>query len=344
MRRIRHHVDQITQNRDRVLLNISMARTLAETTGCELIKLYTLRPVQDIVVVTLAVRNDGLECEFWSEDDAEQREFLLEDCPLLAASLERGRPVSRRDRLTGHYACAYPVMAGDAPIGFIEFIGATALRRSHHVQIRSYLMLYRNFLDLLDVAETDTLTGLLSRKSFDDNLHHILASTTPNDDAVQVGAESSLPRRRHPALGEDDWLAVLRLDREPEARAASDETLVTLAKLMRQSFRHYDKLFRFGAEEFVVLLRGVSEDKVHGVLERFRFRVEVHPLSLSIATTISIGYTRTVRGAPAAATLARAHAALDYASRHGGNQVHGHDQLAAIGLIDAVPGLAAVAS
>lgn len=331
MRRILHQVDQITQNRDRVLLNISLVRTLAETTGCDLIKLYTLRPVKDIAVLALAVRNHGGECEFWGEDDPEQREFLMEDMPLLAAALRRARPASRRDRLTGHYACAYPILAREGTIGFIEFIGAASLRRAHHALIRSYLLLYRNFVGLLDVAETDTLTGLLTRKTFDDNLQHILEAATPNDDVAQLGAESSLPRRRHPTPMHADWLAILHADRG----GSEDDLLVLLAKLLRQSFRHYDKLFRFGGEEFVVVLRSVGEDSVQGIFERFRLKVEAHPVAQPRGLTVSLGYARILRGAPAPATLARAHAALDYAKRKGGNQVHGHEQLAAVGLIEA---------
>jgi hypothetical protein len=39
-----------------------------------------------------------------------------------------------------------------------------------------------------------------------------------------------------------------------------DEVLLRVAELMRQSFRSNDKLFRFGGEEFVVMLRSVGED------------------------------------------------------------------------------------
>ena len=43
---------------------------------------------------------------------------------------------------------------------------------------------------------------------------------------------------------------------------------------MRQSFRHYDRLYRFGGEEFVVLLRGGTEEDAKAAYERFRTNVE----------------------------------------------------------------------
>jgi diguanylate cyclase (GGDEF)-like protein len=48
-----------------------------------------------------------------------------------------------------------------------------------------------------------------------------------------------------------------------------DEVLLLLARIMRESFRHQDKLFRFGGEEFVVVI-GRLENEVEAALERFR--------------------------------------------------------------------------
>ena len=60
---------------------------------------------------------------------------------------------------------------------------------------------------------------------------------------------------------------------------------------MRQSFRSHDKLFRFGGEEFVVVLRAATEAEVHRALERFRRAVEDYNFPQIGRVTASIGYT-----------------------------------------------------
>ena len=56
------------------------------------------------------------------------------------------------------------------------------------------------------------------------------------------------------------WLAVLDIDffkrvNDRFGHSCGDEVLASVARLMRNSFREFDQLFRCGGEEFVAILR-----------------------------------------------------------------------------------------
>src|SRR3546814_3533587 len=51
---------------------------------------------------------------------------------------------------------------------------------------------------------------------------------------------------------------------------AGDQVLVDLAELLRAHSRPEDRLFRFGGEEFVLLLPGVDEASLFTVCEKLR--------------------------------------------------------------------------
>ncbi len=106
-----------------------------------------------------------------------------------------------------------------------------------------------------------------------------------------------------------------------------DEVLLRVAELMRQSFRSNDKLFRFGGEEFVVMLRSVGEDDVRGIFDRFRLAVERHDFPQVGRVACSVGFARIDPRLSPADLLGRADEALYYSKRNGRNQVNGFDEL-----------------
>ena len=117
-----------------------------------------------------------------------------------------------------------------------------------------------------------------------------------------------------------------------------DEVLLLFAERMRSCFRAQDKLFRFGGEEFVVMIRHVREDHVRGVFERFRRSIERYDFPQVGQVTCSVGYTRIDPAYTPAELLGRADAALYYAKEHGRNRVDSFDELVMQGPAQAGPG------
>ena len=111
-----------------------------------------------------------------------------------------------------------------------------------------------------------------------------------------------------------------------------DEVLILMANLLRTSFRAYDRIFRFGGEEFVVLLRSATEGKALQVLERFREKVQAYDFPQVGQVTVSIGFASIGAGAPIE-IVGRADQALYFAKEHGRNQVCFYDHLLAQGAL-----------
>ena len=68
-----------------------------------------------------------------------------------------------------------------------------------------------------------------------------------------------------------------------------DEVLVLLAQVLKKCFRRDDLMFRFGGEEFVLLIRCPDRDTCRMTLERFRTAVEARDFPQVGRVTVSIG-------------------------------------------------------
>jgi diguanylate cyclase (GGDEF)-like protein len=128
------------------------------------------------------------------------------------------------------------------------------------------------------------------------------------------------------------WLGVIDIDHfkqvnDQHGHLIGDEVLLLLSRVMRQSFRFLDKLYRFGGEEFVVLLRCPGEDGAMAALQRFRTQVEAYVFPRVQHVTVSVGFTDVRSGDTPPAAVERADMAVYYAKRHGRNQVRSHAAL-----------------
>ncbi len=73
---------------------------------------------------------------------------------------------------------------------------------------------------------------------------------------------------------------------------AGDKVLFTIAQIMKKNLRKSDYVFRYGGEEFIILINGTNMKDFYSVLEKIRKEVEsLHIKSgqKSISITISIG-------------------------------------------------------
>jgi diguanylate cyclase (GGDEF)-like protein len=107
--------------------------------------------------------------------------------------------------------------------------------------------------------------------------------------------------------------------------------LLLLSRLMRTSFRFHDHLYRFGGEEFVVLLRCGADDDAATALERLRANVERYVFPQVGRITISVGFSSLRPGDTPNDAFARADKAVYYAKQNGRNQVQHFAQLVAEG-------------
>lgn len=333
------HVETITQHRDRTLLEVGVATALFEILKPDAVNIFK---VQDSGQQTLLHRlahagSDGVTyCD--TDFEASDEVVALNSREDFRTCVSEERNVADEADGGTKFNFCLPVAYDGKIGGIVELRGAAPMTDERWELALGFVSLYRNYLSLLDYSERDTLTGLLNRRTFDENLSKILGSIRP----VHVD-ESLLPgddRRHKRASEQPHWLAVMDADHfkrinDEFGHLYGDEVLILLSNLMRDSFRFEDKLFRFGGEEFVAVLRPTSAEDVAMVLDRFREKVERHHFPQVGQVTISIGYVPLRAGDTAAVALGAADEALYFAKNNGRNRVCSYTQLVDEGKIQA---------
>ncbi|MCX7911805.1 MAG: diguanylate cyclase, partial [Dehalococcoidales bacterium] len=157
-------------------------------------------------------------------------------------------------------------------------------------------------------ARIDELTDLLNRRSLDETIDNEIS--------------------RHSRYGGVFTLAILDLDsfkkyNDTYGHPAGDRLLRKVGQIIRSSIRNVDYAFRYGGDEFAILLPQTHIADAQQVVERIRKNVanELKLGDISITTSIGVagwpddGVTHTD-------ILAAADVALYYAKRSGGNRVY----------------------
>jgi diguanylate cyclase (GGDEF)-like protein len=220
----------------------------------------------------------------------------------------------------------FPLATEREIVGVLEFITATPLDPKQLRLAGTMLRVYRNLQGLLDYSERDTLTGLLNRKTFDEAFHRSVYVAQP------AAGPAASEHRRHEGSQGRTWLGVIDIDHfkavnDNHGHLIGDEVLLLLARLMRSSFRFNDQLFRFGGEEFLVMMRCSDASCATLALERLRCNVEAFAFPRVGHITVSIGFTEVRSNDTPAGAFERADKAVYHAKAYGRNQVAHHADL-----------------
>lgn len=172
-----------------------------------------------------------------------------------------------------------------------------------HYPLRNALM----YNTAINAAHKDPLTGIGNRAAMNTAIHR----------------EIELAFRHHRSLG----IIMMDVDHfksvnDVYGHCAGDYVLQSLIECSEKSVRISDMLFRYGGEEFVIVLPETDQDGMLRLAKRIRRRVEkleTHYNNQTIQITVSLGIT-TLREADDDKTLiARADEALYRAKRDGRN-------------------------
>ncbi|MDH3355212.1 MAG: GGDEF domain-containing protein, partial [Chromatiales bacterium] len=148
----------------------------------------------------------------------------------------------------------------------IQYIdGSESMSLENQRLVHSFLRIYSNYLELIEQTKRDRLTGLLNRETLDSEISRILIKNNQTDSSV-VPPVSKYENDTRVFKGEQGfWLGVLDIDHfkmvnDTYGHVYGDEILILVARLMENSVRDYDLLFRYGGEEFVILLKAYDTD------------------------------------------------------------------------------------
>lgn len=189
------------------------------------------------------------------------------------------------------------------------------------------LKIYANYAKMLFDSERDTLTGLYNRKKLEQKLSEMLTGRISG-------------RKRESDKDKADYLAVFDLDHfkrinDNYGHLIGDEVLLVFANLMRNTLRDVDWVFRYGGEEFVVLIKDVSSETIALILERIRVKVQDHGFPQVGQVTVSIGFTEIAEQKLPPYVFEEADKALYYAKENGRNQVCDYRALVSSGKLAA---------
>jgi diguanylate cyclase (GGDEF)-like protein len=226
----------------------------------------------------------------------------------------------------GKISGAWPIESERDVVGILVVEGMRELVSRDAELIGAILRILKNHLAALDYGERDTLTGMLNRKTFE-------ASFEKLRQRLQASSTAT-------TLVEPSWLALADIDKfksinDSRGHLFGDEVLLLVAQQMAKCFRGADQLFRFGGEEFVIVLDHASESGARIAFDRFRAAVAAFEFPQIGHVTLSLGYSRITPEDGPTTCVERADAALYYAKNHGRNNVRNFEELVAAGELSA---------
>jgi diguanylate cyclase (GGDEF)-like protein len=314
-------VADLSAIRDADLLDLSLLRTVQDV--CAPQALALLRIAADgATVVETRLSGHGCQSRCLRSDEAEALLQVLPPppAPALAVAWQdgEGRPVS-----------LYPMMEARGVRTLLQVSGSAAGDAAAQALVVGFARFFHNYRGLLDDAQRDALTGLRNRKTFEDMVLRLVAAPDPDAPAFDAEGDRGV------------WLGILDIDHfkrinDGFGHLYGDEVLLLVAQLMQRSFRGADLLFRFGGEEFVVVVDNADQDEALAVFERFREAVAEHDFPQVGKVTVSIGIVALAPGRLTSVVLDEADKALYWAKQHGRNRAVVYEQLVASGEMSAV--------
>ncbi|MCD9567413.1 GGDEF domain-containing protein [Pseudomonas protegens] len=216
----------------------------------------------------------------------------------------------------GHHSISYSLSHEGEPMGELVFRRNQRFSESEQGSLESLLstLLYPMRNALLYRAATrsalrDPLTDTGNRIAMDQTLQR----------EIEMARRHLLP------------LSLLMLDidhfkliNDNHGHSAGDQVLKAVAAAIKGQLRNVDMVFRFGGEEFLILLSNTGREAAAMVGERLRhaaqaqdYRADGQPIEL----TVSLGCSTLLPGESAESLLRRADSALYVAKREGRNRL-----------------------
>jgi diguanylate cyclase (GGDEF)-like protein len=310
-------VVDISAIRDADLLDLTLLHTLQELAEFDTLTLLRVAAGGEVLQET-CLRAGKLTTRDTSVIDPQVAALLAQD---IAGSA----PLSAR-RDDGRSLSLYPLLDVRGVRTWLYVAERSAPSAAEQAMILGFARFFQNYRGLLDDAQRDALTGLRNRKTFDEMVLRLFATPTAQDsEQVVPGA----------------WLGIVDIDHfkrinDTFGHLYGDEVLLLVAQRMQRNFRGEDLLFRFGGEEFVIIVRDASRAQAMEIFERFRTAIAGEAFPQVGTVTISIGMVELQPGRLTSLALDEADKALYWSKQHGRNRVALYEDLVAQGEMAAV--------
>jgi len=131
-------------------------------------------------------------------------------------------------------------------------------------------------------------------------------------------------------LPHDLYALILDIDdfkkvNDTHGHLAGDKVLIFIANILRKTLRDGDRVFRYGGEEFVIILNRLDNMQCQNITNRIISLIRNNKLvykGVSMSVTMSIGATKFIQGDTPDSLISRADKALYKAKDNGKDQVY----------------------
>ncbi len=228
---------------------------------------------------------------------------------------------------------AFPIVMAGAAVGLSILAGSVVVRTNPEWIVNHFILLtavvataitvplalvsgfrehrkWSSYKEMRSLASLDPLTGLMNRRSFSASLEHELKRMSRTEKAAAV------------ILFDLDHFKQLN---DAHGHHVGDQVLIDVASIAYSELRNpFDRLARWGGEEFIILLHDMTEETARSVSERLRQRISELAVDANgerISVAASFGGSLLRPNQPFAKALHHADLALYSAKSNGRNRV-----------------------
>lgn len=329
-KRILQSIINITEYRDVDSLEYGLIVTIAELLPLNAVSLYKLigdtpdNGIEEIVYFSIGKDRETLDR--YKQDNATNP---FNDNQFLNKCFLEKKEISFLNSHNNQMHMIVPLICDEKIMSAIEMISNEDLKKFKEL-INGVKRIYENYLYILNKSERDKLTGLLNRHSFDTKFNRLIQ--IQRNKKLLENKNQTDHERRQQTNDSSAWLAVIDIDHFKKindrfGHICGDEVLLILSQKMKAFFRNSDLLFRFGGEEFVVILEPTSPEMAKQTLEKFCKKIANSHFPLIGNITISGGYVKVTDSNYSVTLIEHADQALYYAKKNGRNCMHCYESL-----------------
>ena len=171
------------------------------------------------------------------------------------------------------------------------------------------------------ISQLMTQVKVLEKKSNIDSLTKVFNRRALDSYLNMVCEKEDIPYELHLLMLDLDDFKKLN---DNYGHIAGDKTLIFVSNILKKTLRDGDKVFRYGGEEFVIVLNRVDDELCLKIASRLLELVRNNNLIYkgeSLGVTISIGATKLIKGDTVDSLIDRADKALYLAKEAGKDQM-----------------------
>jgi len=322
---------EVTSHFDKEVIEKSLLKTLTDFTPSAEYRIYRVLPnSSDKTVLALIAHvkdNDSLSHEI-------REKHLHENfCDAINRAVETKLvQIINTDTGNKKIHVIYPALNQGNESFAILIQSCEKVDLEHQRLVHGLLKVYSNYLELIEKSRRDKLTQLLNRETLDAEVTRILIrNNTPKSDTLKLPSYSDIDSREDPQ-NSTYWLGILDIDffkkiNDTYGHLYGDEVLILVARLLEKNIRDNDFVFRFGGEEFVIILLADGLLVAEKAFERIRMEINKHPYANVEGLSVSIGVSHITNQTTPTGVIEEADKALYFSKENGRNQTRLYKQL-----------------